>query len=52
MGNKKIKRIACDFFYWWWNQPGNNTEQGFDDWWKENRTKYVGIRRFFKKRKA
>jgi len=32
------KQIACDFFRWWYNQPGSNTEQGFDDWW-ENQQK-------------
>jgi hypothetical protein len=29
------KAIATEFFYWWHNQPGNNTEQGFDQWWEE-----------------
>lgn len=31
----KNKAIAIEFFYWWHNQPGANTEQGFDDWWVE-----------------
>ena len=25
--------VAVEFFYWWHNQPGTNTEQGFDEWW-------------------
>jgi len=32
----KEKAIAVDFFHWWHNQPGTNTEQGFDDWWAAN----------------
>jgi len=31
------KQIACEFFRWWHNQPGSNTEQGFDDWWEKRR---------------
>lgn len=38
-----IKRIATDFFRWWYNQPGTNTDDGFDDWWKQNREKYETI---------
>lgn len=29
-----VRFIALKFFYYWWNEPGNNTEQGFDDWFK------------------
>ena len=29
------KEIAVKFFYHWWNTPGNNTEQGFDDWYEK-----------------
>ena len=29
-----FKKSACRFFRWWWNQPGTNTEQGFDEWFK------------------
>ena len=25
-----IKKTALKFFYWWYNQPGSNTEQGWD----------------------
>lgn len=32
----RAKAIATKFFYWWHNQPGSNTEQGFDDWWGMN----------------
>lgn len=28
------KDIAVKFYYWWHNQPGTNTEQGFEAWWK------------------
>jgi len=30
----QAKQIATEFYYWWHNQPGTNTEQGFDEWWK------------------
>jgi len=26
------KRDCCAFFRWWWNQPGTNTEDGYDQW--------------------
>ncbi len=26
------KQDAVTFFQWWWNQPGSNTEQGYDQW--------------------
>lgn len=29
------REIATKFFYWWYNQPGANTQQGFDKWWNE-----------------
>lgn len=32
---KRLKKICIKFFYWWYNQPGNDTEQGFDKWWNE-----------------
>jgi len=28
-----LKKVAVEFFYWWHNQPGSNTEEGFDQWW-------------------
>lgn len=31
------KALATKFFYHWWNAKGNNTEQGFDNWWKHNK---------------
>ena len=36
-----VKKISCQFFRHWWNSPGNNTEQGFDVWWKQNKHKYL-----------
>jgi hypothetical protein len=38
---EKLKKIATDFFYKWYNSPGNNTLQGWDDWWSKNKSKYV-----------
>ena len=29
---EEVKTAFVSFFQWWWNQPGTNTEQGFDDW--------------------
>jgi hypothetical protein len=26
------KSDCVDFFRWWWNEPGQNTEQGYDEW--------------------
>ena len=40
IGKEKLKEISCAFFRWWYNAPGNNTEQGFDEWWKENKEQY------------
>jgi len=39
--NNKIKQVATDFFRYWWNTSGNNTDQGFDDWWKDNKKNYI-----------
>ena len=30
-----LKKKCTKFFYWWYNQPGNNTGQGFDEWYKK-----------------
>lgn len=35
MDENKIKEISCAFFRYWWNSKGNNTEQGFDEWWND-----------------
>jgi hypothetical protein len=35
--DEDVKFITLKFFYYWWNAPGNNTEQGFDEWFKEYR---------------
>lgn len=29
---KWLKEVCTSFFYWWHNQPGANTQQGFDGW--------------------
>lgn len=34
-----VRKIALDFFYHWWNAKGTNTEQGFDEWFEEYKTK-------------
>lgn len=26
------KKDCTDFFYWWFNQPGTNTQAGYDEW--------------------
>jgi len=36
---ENVKKISLDFFYHWWNAKGTNTEQGFDEWFKEYKTK-------------
>lgn len=35
-----IKRIATDFYFHWHNTDGNNTSQGFDEWWQSNKLLY------------
>ena len=30
----ELKSLATDFFHWWHNQPGTNTQDGFDEWMK------------------
>jgi hypothetical protein len=35
-----LKTISCAFFRSWYNSPGNNTEQGFDEWWEENKGQF------------
>lgn len=37
-----IKEIATHFYYHWHNSPGTNTSQGFDDWWKDNKQRFIG----------
>jgi len=36
-----IKDIATEFFYHWFNTSGTNTAQGFDDWWKINKARFI-----------
>ena len=32
---KEVRDTSLKFFYHWWNAKGNNTEQGFDEWFKK-----------------
>jgi hypothetical protein len=32
--SEDLKIICTDFYRWWHNQPGTNTDQGFDEWLK------------------
>ena len=36
---EEVRDIALKFFYHWYNSPGSNTEQGFDEWFKDNKKK-------------
>jgi hypothetical protein len=40
---EREKMIAVDFFYWWHNQPGNNTEAGFNEYRKTERYKMLDV---------
>lgn len=31
---EEMRDIATSFFRYWWNAPGNNTDEGFDKWFK------------------
>lgn len=35
LGKEIAKKIATDFYYWWHNQPGTNTQDGFDSFWEQ-----------------
>ena len=35
------KTVATEFYRYWHNAPGTNTDQGFDDWWKNNRQRIL-----------
>ncbi len=35
IGKKIAKKISTDFYYWWHNQPGTNTQDGFDSFWEQ-----------------
>ena len=41
MNRDQLKEICTDFYYWWHNQPGANTQQGFDDWMKTTGVKQL-----------
>jgi hypothetical protein len=32
---EELKKFCVEFFRWWWNQPGTNTECGYDVWRKQ-----------------
>lgn len=34
------REVATEFFYWWHNQPGTNTQAGFQDWLKLNAERF------------
>jgi len=36
---EELRKLCLDFFYYWYNAPGNNTEQGFDKWFEQNKKK-------------
>ena len=36
---EQVKKISLDFFYHWWNSKGNNTEQGFNEWFEQFKNK-------------
>lgn len=38
---EKLHEIVTDFYRYWHNAPGTNTDQGFEDWWKENKISYL-----------
>ena len=41
--DEMIKDICTKFFYHWWNTQGNNTDEGFDNWWKENKQQLLKL---------
>ena len=32
---EEVRKFSIEFFYYWWNSKGNNTEQGFDEWFNQ-----------------
>jgi hypothetical protein len=36
---EEVKKISVDFFYHWWNAKGNNTEEGFNEWFEQFKKK-------------
>lgn len=36
-----FKDVATEFYRDWHNSPGTNTDQGFEDWWKRNSTRFL-----------
>jgi hypothetical protein len=44
-----FKHMSVRFFYDWYNAKGNNTEQGFDDWWEKSGKPHLEL--FFNERR-
>ena len=36
---EEVRKITLDFFYHWWNAKGNNTEEGFNEWFEQFKKK-------------
>lgn len=36
---EEVKKISLDFFYHWWNAKGNNSEEGFNEWFEQYKKK-------------
>ena len=34
-----FKKVATSFFYWWYNKGGTNTDEGFEEFWKQQALK-------------
>lgn len=41
VSSDKLKEFTTSFFYWWHNQPGTNTQQGFDEWFRDSEVKKI-----------
>lgn len=36
---EEVRNASLKFFFHWYNTPGNNTEQGFDNWFSQFKKK-------------
>ena len=36
---EEVRKLSTEFFYHWYNAKGNNTEQGFDEWFEQFKKK-------------
>jgi len=41
LSRQQLKAACTEFFYWWSEQPGSNTQQGFDDWFEREGHVYL-----------